>query len=193
MLTLTACSTEPVKPDIQSTTGLSPDTPRKAVKVSISASERKTYKKGLTALNNGDYSIAKAVFEDMLSDNPDLAGPHSNLALIHYKNKEYTQSFKMVEKALQLNPKQAEAYNLRAQLYIAIGKVHEAKADYLKAIELKPDYINAQYNLALVYDIYLQEIELAIKHYQKYMSLLKKPDETTKEWINHLKGTLKDE
>jgi len=64
--------------------------------------------------------------------------------------------------------------------------------DYLKAIEIKPAYANAQYNLALLYDIYLQEIELAIKHYEIYTSLLKKPDEATQEWINHLKGTLKN-
>ena len=194
IVTISGCSTDSVKPENQTTdTKTSSDKPVKAVKVSISSSERVLYKKGLTALNSGDYSAARSIFDDMLSDNPNLAGPHSNLALIHYKKKEYTQSFKMVEKALLLNPQQAQAYNLRGQLYIAIGKVHEAKADDLKAIKLKPDYSNAQYNLALVYDIYLQEIELAIKHYNIYISLIKKPDVPTKEWISHLKGTLKDE
>ncbi len=70
------------------------------------------------------------------------------------------------------------------------GKINDAKKDYIKAIELKPDYINAHYNLALLYDIYLQEITLAIKHYETYLSLLKKTDEATQEWVNHLRGTL---
>ena len=194
IVTLSGCASDSVKPENPAAeTKTSAIKPTQAVKVSISNSEREAYKKGLAALNNGDYSAASSIFKDMLSDNPNLAGPHSNLALIHYKRKEYTESFKMVEKALLLNPQQAQAYNLRGQLYIAIGKVHDAKADYLKAIKIKPDYGNAQYNLALVYDIYLQEIELAIKHYQIYMSLIKKPDEPTKEWISHLKGTLKNE
>ena len=68
----------------------------------------------------------------------------------------------------------------------------EAKNDYLKAIQLKPDYINAQYNLALLYDIYLQDIKSAIQHYEIYLSLIDKPDEPTLEWVNHLKGTLKN-
>ena len=97
-----------------------------------------------------------------------------------------------MNKALELNPKQAQALNIRAQLYIKDGKIHKAKDDYIKAIKIKPDYINAQYNLALLYDIYLQEIELAITHYKIYLSLLKKTDVITKEWVTHLEGALND-
>lgn len=190
IVTLSGCSTDTTRPDEQ---GQQPSSPADKNKpVSISSSDRENNKKAIAALNNADLATAQSIFEEILSNNPGLAGPHSNLALIHYKNKEYTQSFKMVEKAIQLNPNQAQAYHLRGQLYIAIGKVHDAKSDYLKAIKLKPDYLNAQYNIALLYDVYLQEIELAIKHYEIYMSLLKKPDEAIQEWINHLKGTLKD-
>jgi len=161
--------------------------------LSISSSEREKYRKAIAALDNGQLEQAKNIFSEISDANPSLAGPYTNIALIHYKNKKYVDSFKLTEKAIKLNPKQAEAYNLRGQLNIAAGKVHDAKKDYREAIKLKPDYANAQYNLALVYDIYLQEIELAIKHYEIYMSLLKSPDEPTKEWISHLKGTLKDE
>ncbi|MFV9615434.1 MAG: tetratricopeptide repeat protein, partial [Gammaproteobacteria bacterium] len=79
---------------------------------------------------------------------------------------------------------------LRGQLFVTKRKIHDAKKDYEKAIELKPDYSNAHYNLALLYDIYLQEMALAIKHYETYLSLIKKPDEATQEWVNHLKGVL---
>lgn len=191
MLISVSCSTETVKPVASPGQQGKPAGPAKAV--TISGSDREQYRTALTALNNGNSEQAAKIFTDMISSNPDLAGPHSNLALIQYKNKKYVESFKLTEKAIQLNPKQAQAYNLRGQLNITAGKVHDAKSDYLKAVELKPDYANAHYNLALVYDIYLQEIELAIKHYQRYMSLLKQPDEPTKEWISHLKGTLKDE
>jgi len=159
---------------------------------SVSSSDKAKYRDGITALYNNDLSKAQRIFTEFVRNKPQLAGAYSNLALVYFKNKEFDKSLKQLNKALELNPKQAQAYNLRAQLYVEDGKIHEAKADYLKAIEYKPKYTNAQYNLALLYDVYLQEINLAIKHYKIYMSLIKEPDEATKEWIRHLEGTLKD-
>ena len=156
---------------------------------SVNSSERERYRDAITALNNKDFSTAQSILSEFIRNKPKLAGAYSNLALLHLKKQEYDKSLQMANKAIELNPKQAQAYNLRGQVYVNLGKIHDAKKDYAKSIELKPAYLNAQYNLALLYDIYLQEIDLAIKHYEIYMSLLKTPDVATKEWIDHLKGT----
>jgi len=158
----------------------------------ITKLDRDKYRNGITALNNDELSKAQRIFIEFIRNKPELAGGYSNLALVYFKMKDYEKSLKQVNKALQLNPEQAHALNLRAQIYIINGEIHKAKDDYLHAIKVKPKYVNAQYNLALLYDIYLQEIELAIKHYKLYMSLLKKPDEATIDWVKHLEGTLKD-
>jgi len=165
---------------------------KKNTRKSLTKVQREIYREGITALYKNDFVTAEKIFNEFILHKPELAGAYSNLALMHFKKKEYTTSLELVNKAIQLNPEQSQAYNLRGQIFIIQGKIHEAKVDYLKAIEIKPAYANAQYNLALLYDIYLQEIELAIKHYEIYTSLLKKPDEATQEWINHLKGTLKN-
>ncbi|MFK5892001.1 MAG: tetratricopeptide repeat protein [Pseudomonadota bacterium] len=159
----------------------------------VSKADREKYRDGITALYNNDLAKAQRIFNEFIRNKPQLAGAYTNLALIHFKKKEHDKSLKLVNKALKLNKKQAQALNLRAQLYVIDGKIHKAKDDYLLAIKNKPEYTNAQYNIALLYDIYLQEIELAIKHYKIYMSLLKKPDEATKEWTAHLEGTLRNE
>lgn len=184
VLALSACSQTPGKP--------SAALPQSADSGEITASsaDREEYKRGLIALNSNNDDEAQKIFNDFIEDKPELAGPYTNLALIHFKKKEYDQSLELVNKALTRNSEQAQAYNLRAQILVNKGKIHDAKNDYIKAIELKPDYINAQYNLALLYDIYLQEIVLAITHYEIYLSLIKKPDEATQEWVNHLKGTV---
>ncbi|MFK5893305.1 MAG: tetratricopeptide repeat protein [Pseudomonadota bacterium] len=158
----------------------------------VSKAEREKYRAGITALYNNDLSKAQRIFNEFIRNKPKLAGGYANLALVHFKKKEFKKSLKQVNKALKLNPKQVQALNLRAQLYVLDGKIHKAKADYLLAVKTKPKYVNAQYNLALLYDVYLQEIELAIQHYKIYMSLLKKPDEITQDWITHLEGTLKN-
>ncbi|HED33714.1 MAG TPA: tetratricopeptide repeat protein [Gammaproteobacteria bacterium] len=184
VIALTSCSQPAVKEETaQTSLG-------KNSKKSLTKAQREIYRDGVTALYKKDYATAEKIFKDFIHHKPELAGAYSNLALMHFKKKEYPQALTLVNQAIQLNPKQAQAYNLRGQLYIIDGKIHKAKDDYTRSIELKPKYANAQYNLALLYDIYLQEIELAIKHYEIYLSLLKKPDEATIEWINHLKGTL---
>jgi tetratricopeptide (TPR) repeat protein len=159
---------------------------------SVSKSDRNAYRKALTALNNKDLDEAERLFDQFIHNKPKLAGGYSNLALIYLQENDLDKSLELVNKALELNTDQTQALNLRAQLYIKYGKIDEAKKDYLKAVKIKPSYINAQYNLALLYDVYLQEIALAIKHYKIYLSLIKKPDTITQDWVTHLEGTLKN-
>ncbi|VAW68057.1 hypothetical protein MNBD_GAMMA09-2392 [hydrothermal vent metagenome] len=185
---ISSCSQENVKETSQNTETKQASTPHK----SLTKAQRKIYRDGITALYNNDYPKAKKIFDEFIRNRPEMAGAYSNLALLHFKKNEYAESLKLVNKAIELNPEQAQAYNLRGQIYIINGNINKAKDDYLKAVKIKPAYKNAQYNLALLYDIYLQEIELAIKHYEIYMKLIKKPDDATKEWIQHLKGTLKN-
>ena len=182
---LSACAQAPEKLPVST-----PHT-RTIENISISTADREKYKSGLIALSNNNDATAERIFNEFLQDTPELAGPYTNLALIHFKRKEYDQSLELVNTALLRNPEQAQAYQLRGQIFLAKRKINDAKKDYIKAIELKPDYINAHYNLALLNDIYLQEIALAIKHYEIYLSLINEPDEATQEWINHLKGALK--
>jgi len=119
---------------------------------SVSAADRETYKNGVTALYKNNLPQAQRIFNEFIRSHPNLAGGYSNLALIHFKKKEFDKSLKQVNKALSLNSKQAQALNLRAQIYVINGEIHKAKDDYLLAVKYKPNYINAQYNLALLYD-----------------------------------------
>jgi len=186
LITLSACVQDASKPSATDPTTDS------SLAHSASKSDRDDYRKALTALNKNELDKAQRLFNQFIRNKPELAGGYANLALIHYKKSEFDKSLKQANAALEANPNQAQALNIRAQLFIKDGKIHEAKDDYLKAIKIKPNYINAQYNLALLYDIYLQEIALAIKHYKIYLSLLKTPDTLTKEWVDQLEGTLKN-
>ena len=55
------------------------------------------------------------------------------------KNKD---AFRAFSEAIELNPRNAQAYYLRGRTY-TIGDTTEAIADFTKAIELKPDYESA--------------------------------------------------
>ena len=148
------------------------------------------YSTGIAAMSTGDYSNARRIFSEFIREYPDMAGAYTNLALLNFENREYEQALKKANRAIELNPGQSQAYNLRAQIKIINAKILEARDDYLKAVELNPQYTIAQFNLALLYDVYIQDVKLALRHYEIYMSLIQQPDETTQNWIEHLKRNL---
>ena len=150
------------------------------------------YQQGIDALSTRDLDKAKRLFGQFIQKNPSLSGAYVNLALIAFREEDYEKANNLVDQAINLNPQQAPAYHSRAQLHLKNGEIKPARQDYLKAIELRPGYTNAHYNLALLYDVFLQELALAIEHYSIYLSLLDKEDQTTQEWINHLRNTLEN-
>lgn len=154
--------------------------------------QRDKFEQGTSALAERNFDKARGIFNEIIADNPTLSGPHANLALIDFKQSRYQQAFDRVNRAIELNPSNSQAFHLRAQIYLQQGEIKKARDDYLRALELNPGYLNAHYNLALLYDIYLQEIALAIDHYTTYLSLLGEKDETIEEWVNHLEGTLEN-
>lgn len=188
MLALGACGpkTAELRPEQTSIEDAAPAEDQKVTRQQLK------FEQGKSALAAGNHAQARRLFGEIIRANPELSGPYANLALIDFKKKKYQTALKQVNRAIELNPSQSQAYHLRAQILLQQGEIKKARDDYQQAIELNPRYLNAHYNLALLYDIYLQEIALAIDHYTIYLSLLGDRDEAIEEWINHLKGTLKN-
>jgi tetratricopeptide (TPR) repeat protein len=185
LMALSACTQTSVKTEPDTTAGEIKPT------IEISDSDKEQFQSGLTALADNNDDKAESIFQDIINNKPYLAGPYCNIALIRFKDAKYQESLDLINKAIGLSENIAQAYNLRAQILIKMGKINEAKSDYLKAVNLDQNYANAHYNLALLYDIYLQDIPQAINHYEKYLSLLTQPDKVTQQWVDHLKGAIK--
>ncbi len=80
---------------------------------------------------------------------PDNPAYHNNYALTLAKAKKFDQAQEELNKAAQLDPAQAGRYyyNLGA-VYVNNGQSGPAEAAFKKAIELQPDYADAQYQYA---------------------------------------------
>ncbi len=63
-----------------------------------------------------------------------------NLSVIYYGQKQYAAILPVLERALAIDPNNAEAYYQRALAYEALGKSEPAQADYDKAAALNPAY-----------------------------------------------------
>lgn len=149
--------------------------------------EKIAYKKALTFLNNENLGSAKEIFLQISDERPELAGPHANLAIIALKNNNPERALELVKIALNKNPRFAQALNFLAYLEQISGKIQAAEKHYKEAIKNKDDYAIAHYNLALLYDVYFQDIEKAIPHYEKYMTLINNEDKNTADWLEQIK------
>jgi len=151
------------------------------------------YQDALTELSNNNLKKAEKYFLKVTKTHPDFAGPWANLALIYIKQERYKKAENHIQKTLEKNPEMAHALNMAGFIEERKGNINKAKTYYEEAIEKKPDYTLAHYNLALLYDVYLQNIREAIKHYQQYLSLLDGEDEKTENWIEELTFNLKSD
>ena len=66
------------------------------------------------------------------------------------------------------------------------GKFSEAKQAYQKALRIDPQYSKAHYNLGVLAELYLQDLSLALTHFQLYQSLQREPERMVGNWIKDL-------
>ena len=154
-------------------------------------SDIKKYRDAIALLSNGELDRAQAALIEFTEERPELAGPWANLALIEIKQNKLDKAEALLHKALQRNPEMPQALNLMGYIEKNRGNIIKARDFYSKAIEIKDNYALAHYNLALLYDIYIQDIAKAVAHYQKYMALTKYKDKKTADWLDQLKASLK--
>lgn len=141
------------------------------------------YAKALALMNAGKDDEAFAQFSTIAAKAPQFSGPLVNQALILNKQQKFADAQALLEKALALNPRNPYANN---QLGIALrgqGKFADAKAAYETALAADPGYAKAHFNLGVLADLYLQDLPLAILHYQRYQGLQSKPDPAVTSWI----------
>jgi len=153
-------------------------------------SEIRLYQQAIMHLRDNDLDMAKDILVAFTKKRPELAGPWANLGLIKIKNNDLDAAEKLLKIAVEKNPKMAQAFNLLGFIENKRGNLQQAKQLYTQAIQHKHDYAVAHYNLALLYDIYFQETEKAIAHYQRYLELIEYSDQETIDWLNELKRSL---
>lgn len=152
--------------------------------------ELQLYKNAIMALNSNELDKAEQLFIAMSERQPHIAGSWANLALISIKKADLPQAEIYAKTALVKNPKMPQALNLSGYLAQKNGEINKAKSYYLQAIRHKSNYALAHYNLALLFDVYLQDIAKAIEHYQLYLAYSKQKDLDTENWLEGLKATM---
>lgn len=189
-LLVTGCSTAPIESGEQASlieSGSASVKPASSAAANVNPSAQKSFNQALASIKKGDNTQATRLLNALSKDYPELSGPATNLGLIYFREGDLARSESAFQQALSRNPKNAVALQHMGIIYRHQGKFEAAEKSYLAAIASQPDYANAHLNLAILYDIYLIKLNDALRHYEKYQTLLTTEDDTVKKWIIGLK------
>lgn len=185
---MTACGSNSPKPQTDSPeqTSTMLDHPP----VSLSEIDQSALQNAKQNIDNGDFKKAENQLKTLGKKYPKDPAVAINLATIQYLIGDYDESNKTLEKVKSQSSELPEYFNLRGLLEVKEKKFPEAEKSYLKAISLNDKFANAHYNLALLYDIYYQDIKNAFLHYTQYLSNIDHEDTETKDWVEQLKYSI---
>jgi len=162
--------------------------------VEIPAEAQRQYGEAVLQLETGEFVAAAAQFEIFVQRYPDYAAAYINLAIIHAREERNDEALLMLSRALEIDNTNPVALNQLALLKRRSGDFGAAESAWRKAIAANPDYLNAWYNLGVLYDLYLQDLPAALEHYQAYQILNSsaESDAIVARWIADLKNRIGD-
>lgn len=142
-------------------------------KINAAMKEKEEYE----AMLNEERNKAKDIVENLLKERQGLQDhletkADENVALVNTMNN--LSNANLVQETAKMH------YNM-ATLFMQSKKYDEAVHEYQRAINLDPTDADAHYNLALVYDIYLNDQVAAIEQYKKCLEC--EPDYKNKKAI----------
>lgn len=153
------------------------------------------FQKGIRLLETGKTEQAGTVFESLKKDHPGVSVFHLNLGVVYKRLGRLEDALKAYQEAIAIlgqNPGDghAEAYYNLGIVLREQGNFKAAEEAYRDAIVLEPDFKDAHFNLAVLYDLYLNDPAKAIHHYQKQIDLTGGGNEEIQIWIAALQKRL---
>ena len=171
--------------------GTKSETPAITTNTVFTTAEQRDYARALKQLSAGEAEKAEKTLSKLSRSHSSHMGLWINLANARYQTNNFTAATDALTQAKTINAKAAEIYNLSGLIAVEQQDYKTAESLYLKALSLNKNYANAHYNLALVYDIFYQDISNALIHYQQYLALIPEGDAATSSWVEELKLSLK--
>lgn len=120
---------------------------------------------------------------------PQLASAHINLGIAYRRVEDWERAEAAVERALEVSPNHPVAHNELGMVLRRQGRFEEARASYEQALRVAPGFYYARRNLAILCDIFLVDLDCAIKNYERYAKDFPK-DESVAMWITDLRNRL---
>ncbi len=132
----------------------------------------------------GERQRAIAIYEEILSFDPDYAAAAINLGTLYFHLRQFERAEELYRRATEANPNYVLAYFDLGNVLDELERLDESIAAYLKAVTLSPDYADAHYNLALAYERAGQS-RCALRHWRAYVRL-----DSQGPWADHARSQI---
>ena len=196
LLLISACQSVPDRPEEQ----LSEDAevavqktvnPYLLNRPSVSSAVTKRFTRAQEAIDAENWAQAEFELQWLTVNHPNLSGPYLSLAVVYQAISETEKAELAFKGAIAANSNNVNAYNQYGIYLRKKGEFSNAEKQYKQALELWPDYPTGHINLAILYDLYMGELPLAIEFYQRYQALLEQPDNQVAGWLIDAERRLK--
>ncbi|QCF26251.1 tetratricopeptide repeat protein [Hydrocarboniclastica marina] len=131
----------------------------------------------------GDLESARQILDSLLAIRPDHPDVMTNAAIVAREQGRREASRTLLEEALKVAPGHRVASNNLGLMLAETGEFADARKVLVRAVQRYPEEPSLHYNLAVIYELYVQDLAKALEHYKQYQSLLDEPDAQVEGWI----------
>jgi len=157
----------------------------------ISGDVRSDYDRALDLLGAGQLREGTALLESVAAKSPDLSAPRIDLAVAYRNQGDLVAAESHLEQALGVNPNHPTALNELGIIYRQTARFAEARRSYELALAVYPGYHYARRNLAVLCDLYLDDLDCARENYEAYMATVHS-DEEASMWLRNVRFRMGD-
>ncbi|MEM9102312.1 MAG: tetratricopeptide repeat protein [Pseudomonadota bacterium] len=152
----------------------------------ISATAVRQYLNAKKILKSNQSQTAKNIVEKLTKEYPKLSGPWALLGDIYAKNNESQKVIEAYQQGIKVNPDNVNIYIKLAKYLRRQGQYEAAKSTYVDALMLWKDFPEAHLNIAVLYDVYMNEPLKAQRHMEAYQFLTEGTNKKVNRWLQEL-------
>jgi len=155
--------------------------------VRVPSGLRADFSKAVDAMEEGDAPRAIELLEGVTEGAPDAVAPWVDLGIAYGMVERHEDAERSLSRAVELAPKHPVALNELGMALRRQGRFEEARERYEAALRVAPEFHHARRNLAILCDLYLNDLESALTHYEIYAAAVPE-DEKAAMWIVDLRN-----
>ncbi|MEJ2507934.1 MAG: tetratricopeptide repeat protein [Gammaproteobacteria bacterium] len=144
------------------------------------------FQQAIVLLKKGNYPDAIRMLKTVTGKTTKFSGPFIDLGIAYEQTKEYKKAEQNLKKALTIYPMHPAALNELGIVYRKTGRYSDARKVYEKLLHAYPNYMPAHKNLGVLCDIYIQDLDCALKQYETYLKS-EPDDKKVKIWVADVK------
>jgi tetratricopeptide (TPR) repeat protein len=114
---------------------------------------KKRFMQALALYKQGKINAAQIICDEILHDHPNEGHTLQLLGLIAITNRQFSEAVFHLKKSLTTLENNAICHHNLASAYNLTGEKEKAVKHYLRAIEIKPEYVEAYFNLIYIFDL----------------------------------------